>query len=388
MRLAYRRNPLPAHQQFDAIVIGAGLAGCASALLLLEAGYRVAVFERSRLPRHKLCGEFLSTEVQATFKRLGVLGIVMANGAVPIRRTRLTASDGSALTATLPGTALGISRYRLDAILLQAVEDRGGHVWQETPVVQVSGSMEDGFKVFSRTTTFEAAVVIGAYGRRDTLDRKLDRDFIDERTPLMGFKAHFVATDESLDLEDWIELHAFEGGYCGMSHVENGLVNACWITHRDTFHAAGSTPDGMMASTFASNPALAARFTQLRQVSKQFEAVSQITFVNKPLVEQGVLMVGDAAGMIAPLCGDGMGMALTGAEVLAEALVPFMKNDVSARAAQRRYERSWQRAYATRMRLSRILHQLYVRPAFASTVLRVGQRIPTLAQALIRATRG
>ncbi|MEM1095262.1 MAG: NAD(P)/FAD-dependent oxidoreductase [Bacteroidota bacterium] len=388
MRLAYRRNPLPAEQQFDAIVIGAGLAGTATALQLLDAGFRVAVFERGRLPRHKLCGEFLSTEVQATFERLGVLDAVMAAGAVPIRRTKLTAADGTALTAPLPGTALGLSRYRLDELLVHAVEQRGGVVRQETPIVKVSGSMEEGFKVFSRNATYEARLVVGAYGRRDTLDRKLGRAFIEDRTPLMGFKAHFVIEAGESDLDDWIELHAFEGGYCGMSHAENHLVNVCWITHRDTFHAAGSTPDGMIDSTFTTNPHLRDRFAQFRRVSKGYEAVSQITFVNKPLVEQGVFMVGDAAGMIAPLCGDGMGMALTGAEVLAEALIPYLQENTSARSAQRRYERAWRRTYATRMQLSRWMHRLYVRPAMASLALRLGQRIPSAAHTLIRATRG
>jgi len=388
MRLADRRKPLPAEQTCDAIVIGAGLAGTAAALQLLDAGFKVALFERGRLPRHKLCGEFLSTEVQATFERLGVLDAVMAAGAVPIRRTKLTAADGSVLTAPLPGTALGLSRYRLDELLVHAVEQRGGVVWQETPIVKVSGSMEDGFKVFSRSTTYEARIVVGAYGRRDTLDRKLGRAFIEDRTPLMGFKAHFVVEDGASDLDDWIELHAFEGGYCGMSHAENHLVNACWITHRDTFHAAGSTPDGMIASTFITNPHLRDRFAQFRRVSKSYEAVSQITFVNKPLVEQGVFMVGDAAGMIAPLCGDGMGMALTGAEVLADALIPYLQGGTSTRAVQRRYERAWRRTYATRMQLSRWMHRLYVRPAMASLALRLGQRLPSAAQTLIRATRG
>ena len=344
------------------------------------------VLERLAYPAHKLCGEFLSVEVAAMFARLGVLGAVEAAGAVALRRSRVTAETGESFDMPLPGTALGLSRYRLDALLMEAVRTAGGDARDASPVRGVEGSWEDGFTVAfggrGAEHTVRARAVVGAFGKRSGLDGKLNRDFLRHRTPYVGLKAHF----EGDDLEDVIELHAFRGGYCGLSHVEDGLVNGCWIAREADLKAAGS-PERMLETTLRRNPHLADRLDRLRRVTP-FQAVSQVTFRLKGKFDGGLAMVGDTAGMIAPLCGDGMAMALRGAELLAPRLAALLDGRTTRPAFEADYAHAWDGQFGLRLGLGRTLHALYTRPAVASAALRLCTHAPSVGRWIARHTRG
>ena len=174
---------------YDAVVIGGGLAGCSTALQLARRGHEVLLAEQSTYPRHKLCGEFLSPEAQASFRRLGVLEAVHEAGASPINQTVLTAPNGTRSDHSLPDTALGLSRYQLDRLLFHRACAAGADGRSGTRVDSVDGTLEDGFTVTAGGNTVEARLVLGAYGRRGRLDRTLDRPFLDQQTPYVGFKA-------------------------------------------------------------------------------------------------------------------------------------------------------------------------------------------------------
>lgn len=368
---------------YDVIIIGGGLAGCSAAIQLAERGRRVLLLEKRTLPAHKLCGEFLSTEVQGLFRRLGVLEAAEAAGAHPIRRTRATTSGGAVYEGTLPGTALGLSRYRLDQILFERAAAAGADARDGTDVRGVSGTLEDGFTVTTRTDAFEARVVLGAYGKRGLLDRKLERAFLKEDAPLVAFKAHY----EGARLPGVIELHSFPGGYAGLSHVEEGRANLCWIGETRLLKAAGGTPEAMIERSLAQNAALAARLDSMQRVTESFEAVSQVSLARKTPFAQDVCMIGDTAGMIAPLCGDGMAMALRSAELAAPHVEAFLQNG-RADAFREDYAAAWAQAFRTRLRLGRWMHRSYLRPAVASAVVRACRWTPGLGGWLTRRTRG
>ncbi|MFO8099010.1 MAG: NAD(P)/FAD-dependent oxidoreductase [Salinibacter sp.] len=368
---------------FDVVIIGGGLAGCSAARQLARHGHTVCLLEQHTYPRHKLCGEFLSPEAQASFRRLDVLDDVMAAGARPIHQTRLTAPNGSATDHALPAPALGLSRYRLDTLLFERACDAGVDGRTGTRATGIQGSLHEGFVVDTTTGPVRGRVVLGAYGRRTRLDRSLNRPFLNVSSPYVGFKAHYKGPG----VPETIELHSAPGGYCGVSPVEDDRANVCWIGRVDALKAAGGTPEGML-SDLRQNPDLDARLKNLTRVSDQFEAVSQVPLMPKSRFVDDICMVGDAAGMIAPLCGDGMAMALQAADLATPLVSDFVADQRPAASFRREYNRQWRNTFGVRMRLGRWVHTAAFRPGAASTLVRACHWLPPLARWLIRSTRG
>jgi len=372
---------------YDVLVIGGGLAGCSAALQLARAGHEVLLAEQSTYPRHKLCGEFLSPEAQSSFQRLGVLEDVWAAGAETIDRTCLTAPGGPSTTHALPESALGLSRHRLDRLLFRRACRAGADGRPSTRVSNIRGDLRSGFAAEVGTETVPARLVLGAYGRRSRLDRTLERPFLDENTSFVAFKAHYAGPAAS-DVAHTIELHSAPGAYCGLSPVEENRVNACWIGRTDALKDAGGTPEAMLDAVLRQNPALNDRLDGLYRVSERFEAVSQVPLMPKTRFAGDVCMIGDAAGMIAPLCGDGMAMALRTADLVTPLASAFLDGRCAADSFRTRYESQWKSTFGTRMRLGRWIHAAAFRPGAARLLVQGCRLLPPLARWLIRTTRG
>lgn len=385
---------------YDVVIIGAGLAGCSAAIQLAELGFQVLLLEQQRYPTHKLCGEFLSVEVIAIFERLGVLAAVQAAGAVPICHTSVSSSSGEVFHSQLPGTALGLSRYQLDLILMQRAAALGATCHDGTTVQAVTGDLSQGFVVSTRQDHFTARMVIGAYGKRSSLDRSLGRSFVQRPSPFVAFKAHYTG----LELPSVVELHAFPGGYCGLSQIEAGRINVCGIAHEAMIRTAvGETGNGTGTTrrvafdhhhpVLSQNSALAERLQALQVLPDTAQSLSQITFELKGKFDHDLWMMGDTAGMIAPLCGDGMAMALRSAEIAVPLAAKFLQGKAgSDRAAsitdlKRNYTRQWNQEFRTRLQLGRYIHHSFIHPAMAHWGVRLCDRIPALGDMIIRATR-
>lgn len=367
---------------YDVVIAGGGLSGSALAILLSRAGFSVAVRERVRYPVHRLCGEFLSPEVQHSFERLGVMEALDQAGAVRLSRGLLT-SGGVELPLMLPGNAIGVSRYVLDALLFERAREAGADARDGCRVTGIHPA-ENGFIVQTSEGELEATLVVGAFGKRSNLDGALKRPFVQQQTPWVGFKAHFTGYSPG----DAIELHLYNGGYCGMSFVEREQVNVCWLCDAHLLKEAGNNADALLALTGEMNPALGERVRQMTRLSEKFEAVSQVTFVEKGFGANGLFMAGDATAMIPPLCGDGMAMALSGAELLADLLPQVLRGTLDVASAHVLYERQWREQFATRMRVGRLLNPLLTKSRVATPLLRTGRLFPALAGWFVHKTRG
>jgi len=372
-----------ATRSYDVIVVGGGLAGASAAFHLARRGLTVLVLEAGRYPRQKLCGEFLSVEVQGLLEDMMLNARVKAAGAREIRHVRMTTPSGGVFEATLPGTALGISRLVLDPIMLEGAEQAGAEVEMSAEVGSVEGSLDSGFEVDTGIDTLRATVVIGAFGRLSRLGIRDDRAS-SSASPWVAFKAHHTGAD----IGDCIELHAFPGGYCGMSAVEQRRTNVCWITHRRVLRAGGGRPEDMLSTAFRANPELESRMKSLTLVQDRYVAVSGLRFTYRRAFWNDVCLVGDAAGMIAPLCGDGMAMAIRSGAMAARCMADFIRHVRSADQVRRDYERSWRNTFRLRMGIGRLLHQAYVRPSVGEYGVRLAARLPRIGGWLIRATRG
>lgn len=366
---------------YDVIVVGGGLAGCSAAIQLAENGYQVLLLEQARYPTHRLCGEFLSVEVIEVFERLGVLAAVRAAGAYPIHQVYLTTSQGASFRGTLPGTGLGLSRYQLDRLLWERAETVGALCYQGTAVKAIAGSFGEGFRVSSQQGEFRGRFVLGAYGKASALDRQLKRPFIQRRSPWIASKAHY----QGVDLPQGIELHAFPGGYCGLSQIEEGQINVCWIAHQRILQ--DSAGDRHVPTALLQNPVLAERFQTLKRVSAPRHLV-QISFAPKAKFEEDICMIGDGGGMITPLCGDGMAMALRSVDLVIPSLTKVLQAALSLEAFKSEYVTLWQREFRQRLQLGRMMHQAFIYPSLAAIGINLCRTVPPLGDWLIQATRG
>ncbi|HEX8683804.1 MAG TPA: FAD-dependent oxidoreductase [Ardenticatenaceae bacterium] len=367
---------------FDVVVIGGGLAGCAAAILLAEAGHRVTLLEQHHYPRHKMCGEHLSAEATPILKQLGVWETIQAERPARLTTARIVEPRGRRLDVALPAPALGFSRYRLDHLLLERARAVGVAVYEGCAASEVRGSLADGFEVEARGESFRARVVLGAWGKRSTLDRTLERQFFAQRAGFMALKAHFRGPAP----EERTELYTFPGGYCGINLVEGGVVNLCLLATDAAWARSGKRIEGMWAMIGRENPALGEQMRGAEKVSEDI-VISNISFRRKAPVEQEVLMLGDSAELISPLAGNGQSMALSAAMLAAERADAFLRGQMDAATLCAGYAAAWRRQFRERLVLGRALQPLFLNPTALALGIRVANLAPPVAQWLVNGTR-
>ncbi len=368
---------------YDVVVIGGGLAGHCAATTLAQRGWRVTLIEAKTYPFHRVCGEFMSPECVGILDELGVMPAVRDHKPTWMTNATITTPNGDNFNRPLPGAAMGISRYTLDPLLAERSAHVGVDVRTGTRVTSISGNLTDSFTLHMRSSDpIQARAVIAAHGKRTNLDKHLDRAFLKARQPYVGLKMHFHGPPTGAT----VELHTFPGGYCGLAEVEGGTVNAALLVRQAVFQQAGDIP-AFVAWMAEQNPTLGAWLSQATPQFDRWLSVSQVPFVDKALVENEVFMAGDAAGVIAPLAGDGMGMALQGSQMAANHIDRYLRGDLTRDDVLSGYPTAWKREFAGRMRAGRFLQPLMFRPLWISAGLRAANIFPIVGDYFIYKTR-
>lgn len=372
---------------FDVAIIGGGLAGCQAAITLARYKHRVLLLEAGTYPRPKVCGEFLSPECVALFTQSGFLPRLHDLHPVAIETFRITAPDGSEWRSRLPAPAVGISRFALDEALAQYAAELGVEVCDGARVTQIEGNLQEGFCLTAQTSqgiqSFQASALISAHGRRSNIDRILERKDARQPALYMGLKQHFIGPD----LPGHIDLHVFQGGYCGMSQVEDGTTNVCLLVRQDVFQAAGNRIEAFIAWMGDQNRSLGRWLAQATTVYPEWLSIAQVSLATKTPIEGDMLMAGDAGGMIAPLAGDGMAMALHSGTLAALSLDRYLSRAQDAPTMLRDYARLWHKTFAPRLRLGRMLQSVMLRPRLLAPGLRLAHHVPPLGNWIVRHTR-
>lgn len=365
----------------DIVIIGGGLAGLVSAIHLSRSGRQVTLIERNGYPKHKVCGEYISNEVLPYLRYLGVdpLGI----GAKKINRFLLSTTRGKISEATLPLGGFGISRYAVDQFLAQKTLRNGCELIQEN-VTDIRFE-NDRFLVSTREgNEFTARIAIGAFGKRSNVDVMLKRPFIKNKSPFVAVKTHMKGSFP----DDLVALHNFEGGYCGVSQVENGNLNVCFIANYENFQHYRNI-EAFQKEVMYKNPHLRTLFENSVPVFEQPLSISQISFSNKSTVEDHIIMCGDAAGMIHPLCGNGMAMAIHSAKIASELIIAYFERKIPSREQlEQEYARRWNKEFKSRITTGRILQSFFGKDNLARVMMYGVTHIPGILPAIIKQTHG
>ncbi|HEX7708262.1 MAG TPA: NAD(P)/FAD-dependent oxidoreductase [Thermoanaerobaculia bacterium] len=368
----------------DVAIIGAGPAGSTLAALLAGRGTSVALIDRDVFPRDKLCGEFLSWDALPVMEPLGVLAAIDAAGSARIRRCRVIGSK-RIQEIEFPHEARGVSRVLLDHLLLQTATKAGAtrlDGW-------TAGSLlNDGVEITrdGEVREVRAKVIVGAWGRWGRFDQQLGRAFVRERTRRhFGFKRHYISATSSRDSAS-IELYSFRDGYLGVNDVEGGITNICGLVHVSRLAGHKGRWDAFIDTLRQEEPRLEALYGEHLPVQADFLSSDPVIFRARSAVERGVFMIGDAAGIIDPLTGNGMAMAIQSALLAAPKILGVLKNPVRRAAIEERYRESHRRFFARRIAWSRAIAAVMSRPWLLDTALG-GLGRTSAGAALLRRTR-
>jgi flavin-dependent dehydrogenase len=374
---------LPHRPTYDAdvLIIGGGLAGLTAGIHLAKASLRVLLLEKHPYPQHKVCGEYVSNEVLPYLNYLGIS--VDSLSPTRIHRFLLSTASGKSLETILPLGGFGISRYAFDHFLARTAQAAGVDIQQADATTVLFD--KDAFTVnTSSGQTYTAQAVIGAYGKRSHLDKRLQRPFTQKESPWLGIKAHYRAKFPP----DLVALHNFHGGYCGLSQVENGVVNACYLATYDSFKKHRSI-DAFQQHVLRRNPFLNDFFAQATPLFEKPLSISQFSFAPKKPIENHILMCGDTAGLIYPLCGNGMAMAIHSAKLASELIIQYVRGELPNRQAmEQQYALAWTKAFKTRLTAGRIVQSIFSTPLLTSVLLTGLQQVPALLPIIIRQTHG
>jgi flavin-dependent dehydrogenase len=303
---------------FDVVIIGGGPAGSVAGINLARAGINTAIIERKSFPRETLCGEFLSSEVSRHLKELNLFERFISLNPNPVTSFKLITRTGKVFDTTLPFTAYSLKRSVFDNFLLNEAGKSGVHVLQPAEVLSVSID-NSSFRLQLKTTdgykTITAGYVIGAYGKSNLLDKQLKRNFSSHRSGFNAIKFH-IKKELLSDICDPV-IYIFSGRdiYCGINAVSDQEAVVCFLYKKG---ALNETPSEKFNKLLDENKKFSSVFWNKIEISNMdLYGAGNIYLGKRELIKDGIMMIGDAAGMIAPVAGDGIGMAIQSAKTAA-----------------------------------------------------------------------
>lgn len=370
---------------YDIAIIGGGLAGLALAIQSADIGYKTILFEKETYPYHKVCGEYISNESLSFIRSLG---FPFDEYKLPtINQLILTNVKGNKFSFPLPLGGFGISRYTLDNRLYNQAQKKGASILTNTKVNNVQFA-NDIFNVHAENNIIQARVVVGSFGKKSNLDVLWKRNFTtqkpDAKNNYIGVKYHLRFPHPSNE----IVLHNFKDGYCGMSKIEDDKSCLCYLTTAENLKKSGNSIKEMEQKILWENPKLREIFDEAIFLYDQPLVISQINFSKKKQIENHVLLLGDSAGLISPLCGNGMSMALHSSKIAFQQIQLYLQSKITRMEMEEKFTSLWEKEFSKRLWIGRNVQSLFGKNSTTSIFLKAMNHLPFVANKLIEATHG
>jgi flavin-dependent dehydrogenase len=344
----------------EVIVVGGGPAGSATAIQLAEAGHRVLLLDKARFPRHKACSEYINPSGAPLLDKLGVLDDIMRAGADRMEAMIVHAPNGERFAANYaraePGrAALGLSRHRLDHILIERAKAAGAEVIERAHVRTVIQEDERVAGVEATINgvreTIRSSLVIGADGHHSVVSRSLDLDAPVRFLRKTGLAAHYRGVSGL----DWYgEMHIGHGLYGGLAILEDGLVNLTLVAGTRAVEARPGSIEDFFEASIQAIPGIARKLEGATRIGG-IRGVGSMAHRARRTSGDGYMLVGDAASFLDPFAGEGIYDALKGASLAAPvASAALLAGDTSRRALDE-YRLARRRAFTAKRQVSWIV---------------------------------
>ena len=360
----------------DALVIGAGPAGSASAALLAEAGWRVLAIDRATFPREKPCSEYMNPEAVRMLDRLGVTASLCSAGAAALSGSSVTSARGARLVGRFPeGRGLSIARRELDQALVGAARARGVEVLEGSSLerLEAEGDRITGAVIRGRDggmRRVRARLTVGADGLRSRVARALGGQHL-------GWPARvaFVAHVEGVPgMADRAEMHVGGKGYVGLNAIGGGVTNVALVVPQRRAALAAGRVEAYFMEEIDRFPAVRGR-VQAQRIVREVLVTGPFAARARRVTAPGALLVGDAADFFDPFTGEGICAALTGADLVAQVLGNTRGDDAAVDRALAEYRRARRRRFAGKWAVERLIgYSMMVPGLFDHAVARIGRR--------------
>lgn len=328
----------------------------------------------------RVCGEYVSNEVLEYLNNLGVFPKHLSPP--EITHFELSSIRGKSATARLDMGGFGISRFAFDHYLYEQARARGVSIELNKEVTSIAKDGDE-FILATSDSNYRCDLVVGAFGKRSRLDVSFNREFLQQRSPYVGVKYHVIA-DHPRHL---VSLHNFPGGYCGVAAIEHGKTNLCYLVNRERLKQFKDVQQ-LEEHVLTTNPILRKIFSSATFIDRKPMVINEISFQTKTAVEEHVLMAGDSAGMVAPVFGNGMAIAIRAGMVAGRLASEFCKGNISRKELEDRYTAEWNKLFSRRLIMGRAVQRLFGSHLTSSATVELMRHVPVFAKAIIRGSHG
>ncbi|HWY10122.1 MAG TPA: NAD(P)/FAD-dependent oxidoreductase [Bacteroidia bacterium] len=368
--------------KYDVAIIGGGISGLAFAIDMKKRGYNIIVIEKGSYPRHKVCGEYISME---SHQYLQSICPAIEKLSLPrINNFKLTSTGKHEFNTPLKLGGFGISRYLLENLLFEEAKTLGVVFILNNKALDIHfNTGSESYSIKTKTETVNADLVCNSSGRKSNLEVK---EKIEDMagTNYVGVKYHVkLSRDPSA-----IEIHNFPGGYCGISNIEENRSCLCYIVNSKNLRSVQNSIPELEKVFLYKNGNLKKIFTQAEFIYKEPITISGINFLIKKPVNRNVFFLGDAAGSMAPISGNGMSMGFRSASVLAQHMDQYFSKTITREQLTVYYEMFWEKQFSERIKLSRHFQKLSEYSFLTKGTIKLFNLFPRLAQGVIKQTHG